>query len=217
MNPDRVNFDCSNAPAFRALTRSTEGSFKIELTLLESVLLGHTAQVPGSGAIGYFIESFKYDTLLEHLSRVALDRKDVLQSVNLPPPSLPTLPQWSTNSLWNSKELEVLFVTLREDIANFLAFYWDIVAKTKGPFKPAKDETVSPPLPDIAEMSSNMEIFRLHYLAAHKALSRKMAAGNLVNKAKSNTVQEFPALEHDHPPHSTIPVREALEPILAPQ
>ena len=79
-----------------------------------------------------------------------------MQVLNLTPPKAPTLPsEWSSDSLWSSKDLEVLCVTLREDVENFLALYWDAVGRYNGTWRLSKDDFVSPPHPECSEMDSD--------------------------------------------------------------
>ena len=194
-------FNRSLAPGSRMLSRTAEGHFKDEMALLDSVLLNHPSQVSRSGEIGYYIEPFKYKRLQDSLNRLIRDHSSVLQSLNLNSPNIPTLPQeWPRDSLWKAKELEVLCVTLHEDVENFLAFYWDIVVKTKGIWRPSKDDVSSPSFPEEEELSWNPEIFQIHYAAAYCALWRKIAADTCFIEAKATTAQETLAIEHENPP-----------------
>ena len=196
-------FDRSNAPAFRALSRVAEGHFRDEMALLDSVLLAHPCQVPESNEVGYCLEKWKYDRLQELLSRLSVDRQSVLRNMNLSSPSIPSLPlEWPINSLWGVKDLEVLCVALREDVENFLAFYWDIVAKTRGTWKPSKDEEPSPSFPEAEEVSSNPVVFQMRYVAARKVLQRKLTADASFNEARVRITSENLAPEHGDHPHS---------------
>ena len=207
-------FDRSNVPALRSMSRLAEGHFKEELSLLDSVLLAMPGRVADSNEIGYYIDPFKYQMLQEALTCLAQDRKDLLQQMNLDPPAIPSLPsEWSTDSLWRAKDLEVLCIALREDVENFLAFYWDIVSKAKGTWKPAKEDLSSIAFPDVTELASNPEIFQIRYVTAHRVLQRKLAADLRFMEAKVKTVPETHASEYDVPSHKPTIVKEIQEPV----
>ena len=105
------------------------------------------------------------------LTHIAEGCKELLQGLNLSPPTIPSLPtEWSANSLWKAQDLEMLCVALHEDVENYLTFYWDAFSKSKGTWKPSKEDGPSPSFPDIAELHSHPEVFEVYYIAAHKAL-----------------------------------------------
>ena len=197
--------DRSNVPASRVMSHAADGFFKDELTLLDSVLLGHPGRIPGSSVIGYYLEKMKYERLQEHLTRLAVDRQGTLQSLNLPPPPIPTLPSaWPIDSLWRARDLEIFCVTLHEDVENYLAFYWDAIAKTKGAWKIPRDDAPSPSFPDVKEVTFNLVLFQMRYIAAQHVMQRNIAADAHFNEAKVREIQENLAPEHDYPPHISM-------------
>ena len=114
--------DCANAPGTRPLTRYAINFYREELSLLHAVLLGHPARISEHGSVGYYIDPYKYKKLLEVLERIAHEKESLLQDLELSPPKIPTLPsEWPSDSLWSSKDLKVLCVTLRDDVGKFLS------------------------------------------------------------------------------------------------
>ena len=98
--------------------------------------LHHPAHTFDNGEIGYQIELQKYKYLVDNLTRVAKSRQGTLDPFIFPAPKIPALPQeWAIGSIWCMPDLEMLYVTLHKDAENFLAFYWDIVAKEKETYR----------------------------------------------------------------------------------
>ena len=123
--------------------------------LLNAVLLGHPGRVGEQGSVGYYIDPFAYEKLLKALDHVTRERESLMQDLALTPPQVPTLPlEWPSDSLWSSKDLEVLCVTLRDDVDIFLVLYWDIVGLYKGTWKASKDDFVSPSQPSASDTFS---------------------------------------------------------------
>ena len=163
----------SSAPPARTLNRSAEGAFRKELALLSSVLLCFQWLDPNSSKEGYQFDKWKYKQLITQLQNIAAERYLYAQALVVQPPSLPSLPnQWPIDSLWSSSEMEILCVTLREDVENYLAFWWDIVAKARGTFIAVKNDLPSPCFPDPSD-KCDPEIFKLRYTAALAVLLRK--------------------------------------------
>jgi len=71
-----------NVPAYRVMSHAADEFFKDELTLLDSVLLGHPGCIPGSSVIGYYLEMMKYERVQEHLTHLTVDHQGTLQSLN---------------------------------------------------------------------------------------------------------------------------------------
>ena len=100
------------------------------------------------------------------LQKIEEKRSPTLKNFSIAPPKIPSLPEeWPSDSIWGLSDLEVLAVTLREDIDHYLAFYWDIVAKEKGTYKLSKDNIVTPFFPPLTKDSSGFELFNKRYLA----------------------------------------------------
>ena len=92
-------------------------------------------------------------------------------------------------------------------VENYLAFYWDAFSKSKGTWKPSKEDSPSPSFSDIAELHSHPEVFEVCYIAAHK-----LAGDTHFNKTKNSMFQEKSLLEHDLPPN--VPIRTSYDSIL---
>ena len=211
-----VYLDRTNVPSARVLHRHAYGFFKDELALLESALLGHPGRVSARSSIGYYLDPWKYKRLQSALSRLLVERQNEFQQLRLPTPPLPTLPsQWSSDSLWSSGELEVVCVTLREDVENFLAYCWDVVAKFNGSWRPPKDDFASPAFLDISETSMDPELVKIRLYASQSSIQRKMAADRRFDEAKAPVVRESPAPEPVAPSHTTRPVSHAQNPAVS--
>ena len=85
---------------------------------------------------------------------------------------------------------------------NYLAFYWDIVAKEKGTYKTSKDNIVAPFFPPLSKDPSNLEFFNKRYLAAHEAYSRKTLSDQIFDGAKSKLLPLQAGAYHSTPPES---------------
>ena len=134
----------SEVPAPRLLSHSAEGHFKDEMSLLDTVLYTHPGWASKKREIGYYNELFKYWRLIQILTLIAESREDLLQSLNLSPPTIPSLlTESSADSLWKAKDLEMLCIALCEDVENYLVFYWDTFLKSKGTWKPSKEDSPS--------------------------------------------------------------------------
>ena len=204
-------FDRAHAPGSRPLTRYAMNYFREELLLLHAVLLGHPARISEHGSIGYYIDPYKYKKLLEVLERIACEKKGLMQSLELSPPKIPTLPsEWPSDSLWSSKDLEVLCVTLQEDVENFLALYWDAVGKYNGTWRLSKDDFVSPPHPEFSEMDSDRVGFEIRFEAAQAALQRKRKADANFYSAIAVVPRKDLPFEYEAP-LETRPVRNVSE------
>jgi len=143
------SLDRAMAPGYRSLSPCVEGLFKEELSLLDSLLYAQPV-VLSHQTLGFRLDPWKYDSLLIELRKIEEKRSPTLKFFSITPPRIPSLlEEWPSDSIWGSSDLEVLAVTLQEDVENYLAFYWDIVAKEKGTYKPSKDNIAAsffPPL-----------------------------------------------------------------------
>ena len=85
---------------------------------------------------------------------------------------------------------------------NYLAFYWDIVAKGKGTYKPSKDNIVAPFFPPLSKDLSSLEFFNKRYLAAHEAYLRKALSDQIFDGVKSKLLPLQAGAYHSTPPES---------------
>src|SRR3979490_1714556 len=136
--------------------------------------------------MGYRLDPWTYESLLIELRKIKEKRKLTLDSFSITPPKVPTLPEeWPSDSVWNLLKLEVICAAYREDVENFLAFYWDIVAKEKGTYRPSKDNVMAPYFPPVPEDPEELNLFSKRYVAAQEVYSRKMLADQIFDGARS--------------------------------
>jgi len=137
------------------------------------------------------------------LRKIEEKRSPTLKNFSIVPPKIPSLPEeWPSDSIWGLSDLEVLAVTLREDVEDYLAFYWDIVAKEKGTYKQSKDNIVAPFFPPLSKDPSSLEFFNKRYLAAHEAYLRKALSDQIFDGVKSKLLPLQAGAYHSTPPES---------------
>ena len=158
-----------DAPGYRPLSPCAEGLFKDELYLLDKMLTPKIVKLPHKDEIGYRVDPWRYESVLIELRRIEEKRRLTVESFSVESPKVPQLPdQWPTDAIWTLPQVEVLCAAYREDVENFLAFYWDIVAKEKGTYKPSPDNQVAPFLPPVPQNPEEIEMFNIRYSAAQR-------------------------------------------------
>jgi len=161
------------APGYRPLSPCAEGLFKEELNLLDSLLFAQPV-VLSRQTLRFRLDPWKYDSLLMELQKIEEKRSPTLKNFSIISPKIPSLPEdWPSDSIWGLSDLEVLAVTLREDVENYLAFYWDIVAKEKGTYKLSKDNIVAPFFPPLSKDLNSLEFFNKDILRHMKHIRGK--------------------------------------------
>ncbi|KAF8589771.1 hypothetical protein K439DRAFT_1612567 [Ramaria rubella] len=194
------HIDCTNAPGFRAMALYSERVFKYQLDHLDAALVAYPVQL-SEDEVGYCFDLRKYGSVIDCMEKIAIKCSGVLERFSLPAPSIPSLPkEWTSDSLWSLQDIEMLCIMLREDVENFISFYWDLVSKEKGNYRPSDDNMSSPVFPP--PPLSNMEQFTKCYAAAHEAYHRKCLAEQLFNGAIPSPTKRVEV--RDVPPHLSV-------------
>ncbi|KAF8585407.1 hypothetical protein K439DRAFT_1615950 [Ramaria rubella] len=179
----------------------SERVFKYQLDHLDAALVAYPVQL-SEDEVGYCFDLRKYDSVIDCMEKIAIKCSGVLERYSLPVPSIPSLPkEWTSDSLWSLQDIEMLCILLHEDVENFISFYWDLVSKEKGNYKPSDDNMSSPAFPPPLS-NSNMEQFTKCYAAAHEAYHRKCLAEQFFNGAMPSSTKRVEV--RDVPPHLAV-------------
>ncbi|KAF8580437.1 hypothetical protein K439DRAFT_1619799 [Ramaria rubella] len=196
------HIDHTNAPGFRAMALYSESVFKYQLDHLDAALVAYPVQL-SEDEVGYCFDLRKYDSVIDCMEKIAIKCSGVLERYSLPAPSIPSLlKEWTSDSLWNLQDIEMLCILLCEDVENFISFYWDLVSKEKGNYRPSDDNMSSPAFLPPPLSNSNMEQFTKCYAAAHEAYHRKCLAEQLFNGAIPSPTKRVEV--RDVPPHLSV-------------